>query len=200
MFDAALQSRLQPALRHLAAALNKTGLRANHVTIGGFVLGVIACVGVATGLTLLAVICWGLNRLADGIDGALARHQGPTRLGGYLDILLDMIIYGGVVMAHAVAFPDHAVAAAFLLFSFIASGTSFLAWAILAAQGETTPQPVKKSFFYQRGLAEGMETIIALTAIILWPNAFVWIAGVFGALCWATAAQRVMMARLNFRP
>src|SRR3546814_1217422 len=56
-----------------------------------------------------------LNRLADGLDGAVARHARVSDLGGYLDIVLDFLFYSGVVFFFAVGRPTKALPAAFLI-------------------------------------------------------------------------------------
>jgi len=141
-----------------------------------------------------------LNRLADGLDGALARRRGVTDLGGYLDIVLDLIFYAGFVFFFAFGRPDQALIAAFLIFSFMGTGASFLGFAIMAAKrGIGTEIRGKKSLYYLGGLTEGFETIVALALICLLPNWFFWIALIFGILCWITTAGRIMAAIRTFR-
>ena len=85
--------------------------------------------------TALALALLLVNRLADGLDGAVARQTRLTDLGGFLDIVLDFIVYAGMVFAFALADPAaNALAAAFLLFAFMGTGSSFLAFAIMAAK------------------------------------------------------------------
>ena len=45
------------------------------------------------------------------------------------------------------------------------------------------------------GIVEGTETIIAFVLFCLFPAAFPWLAGIFAALCFWTAAARVMEAK-----
>ncbi|MCB1835193.1 MAG: CDP-alcohol phosphatidyltransferase family protein, partial [Geminicoccaceae bacterium] len=75
---------------------------------------------------------------------------GVTDLGGFLDITLDFIFYSGFVFAFAVHDPQaNGLAAAFLVFSFIGTGSSFLAFAIMAARrGLATERRGKKSLYY----------------------------------------------------
>ena len=40
-----------------------------------------------------ALLFFLLNRFFDGVDGALARLQEPSDLGGFYDIISDFIIY-----------------------------------------------------------------------------------------------------------
>jgi hypothetical protein len=83
----------------------------------------------------------------------------------------------------------------------VGTGSSFLAYAIVAAKrGATTAARGRKSIFYLGGLAEGTETIAALMLICVVPDAFPWIAGVFGAMCWITTASRIGQAFRDFAP
>ena len=142
-----------------------------------------------------------LNRLCDGLDGAVARRRGLTDLGGFLDIVLDFLIYAVVPFAFALADPAaNALAAAFLIFSFIGTGSSFLAYAIMAAKrGISTELRGRKSLYYLGGLTEGTETIAAFVLACLWPAWFPWIAVVFGLLCWLTTATRIAVAWQTLR-
>ena len=134
-------------------------------------------------------------RLADGLDGAIARHAGITDLGGYLDIVLDFLFYSGVVFGFAVGRPDQALAAAFLIFAFVGTGSAFLAHAVMAAKrGLTTVSRGHKSLYYIGGLAEGTETIAVFVALCLFPDWFTWIAYGFGVACWLTTLTRIVAA------
>jgi phosphatidylglycerophosphate synthase len=195
MFDAALRRVIDPPLNAIGRGLARAGVSANAVTVAGFVIGLGAVPALAFQHYALALGLILANRLADGLDGAVARATGPSDLGGYLDIVLDFIFYSAVVFGVALARPEEAVFAAFLIFSFIGTGSSFLAYAIIAAKrGTTTEARGKKSFFYLGGLTEGTETILCLVAICLFPAWFPWIAGVFGAMCWITTTSRIAQA------
>ena len=73
-----------------------------------------------------------LNPVADGLDGAVSRVHGATDFSGYLDIVCDFVFYSAIPFAFAVALPENSFASAFLIFSFIGTASSFLAFAILA--------------------------------------------------------------------
>ena len=201
MLDARLRRLIDPTLERLAAPLAGLGLAANGVTLIGFALGLGALAAIALeayglGLGLLLV-----NRLCDGLDGALARRQGLSDLGGFLDITLDFIVYAGVPLAFALADPArNGLAAAFLIFSFVGTGTSFLAYAIMAAKrGLATNLPGRKSLYYLGGLTEGSETIFVFVLACLLPHRFPTIAYIFGALCWLTTATRIAVAWQTLR-
>ena len=89
----------QIALRPVAFRLHKWAIPADHITIAGFIFG-IACIGfVSTGLYYLALPALIVNRILDGLDGALARMNGTTLAGGFLDITLDFLFYSGFVFS-----------------------------------------------------------------------------------------------------
>lgn len=176
-----------------AKCLNKLSIKANHISVAGFIIGCGAFPAIITGSMSVALICILLNRIFDGLDGALARIQGPTDAGGFLDICLDFLFYSLIPFAFVIASPnDNAVAGAFLIFSFIGTGSSFLAFAVMAGKrGIESPVYKHKSLYYMSGLTEGTETIACLTAFCLWPQHFSTIAYVFGAACWFTTATRI---------
>lgn len=195
MLDAALRRVIDRPLDAAGRGLARCGIPANAVTVSGFAVGMAAVPALACGRYDLALAAILVNRLADGLDGAVARAVGPTDLGGYLDIVLDFLFYSAVVFGVALARPEEAVWAAFLIFSFVGSGSSFLAYAIIAAKrGTASMRHRRKTIYYLGGLAEGTETIAALVLVCLIPEAFPWIAGIFGAMCWITTASRIAQA------
>src|SRR5205814_610363 len=112
------------------------------------------------------------NRLADGLDGPVARLTGATDRGAFLDIALDFLVYAAVPLAFAWRAPANALPAAFLLASFVANGSAFLAFSTIAARrGLTSESQGKKSIYYLAGLAEGFETIVFMVAVCLHPQA-----------------------------
>ena len=79
-----------------------------------------------------------------------------------------------------------------LLFAFIGTGSSFLAFAALAARHQiANPGYAHKSLYYLGGLTEGTETILLFVLGCLFPAHFAWLAWLFGALCWLTTATRI---------
>lgn len=201
MLDARLRRLVDPTLDRAAAALVRAGVRADGVTLAGFAVGIAGCAALALRLDLLALALILANRVLDGLDGAVARRVGPTDLGGYLDVVCDFVLYAAVPFAFAVGRPEHALAAAFLVLSFVGTGSSFLAFAVFAAKrGLSTDARGRKSLYYLGGLTEGTETIAVFAALCLFPDAFPWLAWGFGALCWITAASRVAAAYAWLRP
>ena len=183
----------QPPLRKLASGLMRRGISANQVTITGFLSGMVAIPLLAQEYYVLALLAIVTNRILDGLDGALARMTSPSDAGGFLDITLDFVFYAGVVLGFALALPEtNALAASTLLFSFMGTGASFLAYAVMAERHQLKPPHHQhKSLYYLGGLAEGTETIILFVLCCLLPGHFVQLAYGFSAICVWTAVLRI---------
>lgn len=195
MLDAAMRRLIDPPLDSAARRLARLGVGADALTLGGFLIGLGAVPLLAEGLPFAALALILLNRLLDGLDGAVARTGGATDRGGYLDIVCDFVFYAAVPLGFALADPSWALPAAFLIFSFVGSGSTFLAFAIIAGKrGISTDSQGRKSFFYLGGLTEGTETILFFVLICLRPEWFPAAAAIFGMLCLATAAGRAVSA------
>ena len=119
----------------MAVVACKLGASANGVTLMGLAVGLAAAIAIGrqaygAGFTLILA-----SRVLDGLDGAVARCTTATDFGGYLDSICDYAFYVGVPLGFAFADPTrNGLPAASLLASFVMSGTSFLAFAIIAAK------------------------------------------------------------------
>jgi len=201
MFDRLLRTLIEPPINALGRSLARRGVTADLVTLSGAAIGAAAGVAAAMGTFELCLILVALNRLFDGLDGAVARATRRSDLGGYLDIVADYIFYISVPLGFGLHTPDNLTAALVLTASFTLTAATFLAFAAIAAQrGDQTQGYGPKSFFYSVGLAEGSETIIAFVAMCLFPAAFPIIAFTFAGLCALTVIQRSILARLSFKP
>ena len=201
MFDAKLKPVLDPLLVHTAKLCLRFGLTANMLTVTGFVIGLICGVLIcaeAYGWALAALL---LNRICDGLDGSVARLTQTTDFGGYLDIVCDFLFYAFVPFCFALSHPEQAAAAAFLMLSFVGTGTTFLAYAILNAKQKAANARQlgrTKSFAYLGGLTEGTETIAVFVVILLYPAYFTLFAMLFGFLCWLTTGYRIYVTWVEF--
>lgn len=184
---------IRSPLNLLARPLKKMGVRADQITLTGFLIGLTAVPLLAFELyfpALAVILC---NRLMDGLDGALARITHTSDAGGYLDITLDFIFYSAVVLGFAFADPEkNALMASLLICTFMGTGSSFLAYAIMAQKkGLSDPNFSNKSFYYLNGLAEGTETIAIFVLFCLLPQYFPILAAIFAAICILTTTTRV---------
>lgn len=200
MFDAKLRPLIDPALNRIGRALAALGIGANGVTLTGMVVGLVGAFAIAQGHPLAGLVLVIGNRLLDGLDGAVARATKLTDFGGYLDIVADFVFYVAVPLGFAFAGKSNQLAATVLLASFALTGTSFLAFATMAAKrGLETTAHGRKSFFYNTGLAEGTETIVAFILMCVWPYYFSMIAVIYATLCLLTVIQRSFAAWDQFR-
>jgi phosphatidylglycerophosphate synthase len=193
MLDRTLTARIKPGITRLAQGLQKLGLHANQVTIAGFLIGLFAAFLIASQAYLAGLVAIFTSRLFDALDGALARLTRATDAGGFLDITLDFLFYASIPLAFALADPTrNALPAAVLLAAFIGTGSSFLAFAVIAAQrGLKNLAVPNKSFYFLGGLTEATETLAFFAAMCIWPQHFATLAYVFAALCAVTIVTRI---------
>jgi phosphatidylglycerophosphate synthase len=200
MFDRHFRRLIDPPLNRLGRALAVKGFTADGVTLIGLGLGLFAALLISFGWTILALIPLMASRIADGLDGAVARATKKTDFGGYLDISADFLFYGAIPMAFVWMDPAaNGAAGAFLLTAFYFNGSTFLGYAILAEKKkmETRAQGIK-SLYYSNGILEGAETIGFFVLICMFSQSFAWMSWVFGALCFATGTLRLYAAKQTF--
>ena len=192
MIDSVLMPVVGRALRPLARIMAARGVEADRITIVGFAIGAAALPALAFGFWGLALCLILLNRLSDGLDGAVARLGQPTDRGAFLDIALDFVFYALVPLGFALNDPAaNAIPAAVLIASFAGTGSSFLAFAAIAAKsGMRAPEYPTKGIYYLGGLTEGFETIVFFVVLCLFPEAFPVLAYIFAAACTVTTVLR----------
>lgn len=201
MLDGVARRLIGPPVEALGAALARRGATADAATLAGFAIGLAAAAAIAWQHYTLGLILILASRLCDGLDGAIARHTAISDRGGYLDIVLDFAFYGAIPLAFAIARPEaNALPGAVLLFSFYVNGSSFLAYATIAAKrGISSTARGEKSLYFTTGLAEATETIAVFCLFCLLPGAFPAIALGFAAVCLVTAGARIALAVRTFR-
>lgn len=193
MLDKVILAQVKPLLIKVAQYLLKRGITPNQVTISGFIIGMLALPALVFGYYTLSIILIMVNRLLDGLDGTLARLSTSTERGAFLDIVLDFLFYSAIPLGFALANPvQNALPAAVLIYAFIGTGCSFLAFAIIAAKRHLTSTAYpEKGFYYLGGLTEATETIAVFILMCLLPQYFAVLAYGFAALCFVTTALRI---------
>ena len=198
MFDRHLQKLTQKPLSFFAKIILKY-ISANQITIIGFIFGLMMCLFIYLELFFLAIFFLILNRICDGLDGVMARLTVPTYLGAYLDIVLDFIFYSAFILIFGLLDTNNIIISCLLLFSYICTGTTFLAQAIiqpkldLVQKDESIDIDIPKSFYYSAGLIEGTETILFMTLCLLFPNLYFFFGLIFSILCLLTALSRILI-------
>ncbi len=194
MFDRQIQNFTQKPLLYISKLFLKF-ISPNQMTLIGFGFGVLMCVAIVIDQYLIGLIFLLLNRLSDGLDGAMARLQRPTPLGGYLDIVLDFLIYGGFVVSFGISEQNNTFLSMILLFCYIGTGATFLAKAAIlpSLTHQSLNEDIPKSFHYAVGLVEGGETIVFMILCLLFPDFFIYLSSIFVVLCVITIIFRIIV-------
>lgn len=150
----------------------------------------------------LALVLWIINRVLDGLDGLVARiHHKQSDFGGYLDLLLDFIVYLAIPLAFVAAAPVslNLWALAALLSSFV---LNLLSWSVLSAilEKRLAGSPGRMtSITMPPGLIEGAETIVFYSLFFLLPAYIGPLFMLMAVLVFATAIQRVWWAHRTLK-
>jgi phosphatidylglycerophosphate synthase len=196
MLDAHVRPFIDPALNKIGRLLVPF-VNANHITYLGLICAFVAMFTICFHEYMWAAVFIVLNRLCDGLDGAIARASKVSDFGGFLDICVDFITYAGIIGAFAWGDRENAVWAAFLLVCYVGCMTSFLAFAISAEKhGITTQHQGIKSFYYLGGLCEGTETAFVMLLLCAQPHWLPQVCIVYGIMCILTTIGRIISARI----
>ena len=198
-----LDGRLRPAKdRLLEPAIRGPvgGVPPLVLSGGALMLAVGAAIAASQQVAAIAVAAWLLSRLADGLDGAVARHQGVSSdRGGLVDMVADTIGYAAIPLGIAAGLDTRAawITVAFLLATFYVNAVS---WTYLAALLEkrghgATATDASTSTIMPRGLVEGTETIVFFTIALAWPAGATTVLAVMAAAVGLTIVERLWWAR-----
>ena len=106
MLDAKLRPLIDGGLNRMGRALAERGIAADEVTLFGLFMGLVAALMLGFGLPgVLALVPLAIGRIADGLDGAVARLRGKTDFGGVLDIACDFVFYAAIPLGFVLADP-----------------------------------------------------------------------------------------------
>ncbi len=193
-----VQQKWQARVNVWGKELTANGINANMVSIFGFVIGMMAINFLAMNMYFEALLCILINRFCDVLDGAVARAEGITKFGIFLDACLDFVFYAGVIFGFALANPEeNAIAACFLLFGFTASATALLAYGVVAYADVQKEKTLAESPFYLGGAAQGFETLCAFVLLCIMPFAFLPIAIALG--CWCLAKALIIVSSAYYK-
>lgn len=206
----ATRERVRESIVPLARAISQAGLSAGALTLGGFLVLLVASLVAASGLWLAAGILVIVGGLFDLFDGAVARVRGTVSpFGGFLDSTFDRLgeaaVFAGIIAGLlgpeglAVAFPtiaDRSPAAVVAVLAALAmAGSLMVSYTRARAEGLGLDAAV--------GVAPRPERIaLVALGLILQPFAG-WSLGIALALIvvlsLVTVAQRVRHVRRRTR-
>ena len=169
------------------------------VTLFAFGCGVASAICLVNGTNGLGLFFWLCNRTLDGFDGTLARvTNSQSDFGGYIDMLLDTLIYALIPVALVLEMPSvvRLIALSGLLSSFYINTIS---WAYLAsilekrAQGAASRNEMT-SVTMPTGLIEGTETVLFFTTFIVFDRWLIPLFWLMAGLVMLTILQRGVWA------
>ncbi|MCH9668181.1 MAG: CDP-alcohol phosphatidyltransferase family protein [Actinomycetia bacterium] len=203
MFDDYLRKRLERPLARLASIIDRPWVTADRLTAAGLILGLASAAAAAGTWWWPSLGLWLASRLADGLDGPLARLQrsrDPDRCdagaGGFFDITADFVVYGctvvGVGVGATAAYNAPWWPFLLVLLAYYINGTAFLAFSSIAERSGRALDD-GRSLSFLGGLAEGAETIVVHSLWLVF-SALAWqIALVWGAVVSLSAARRMVV-------
>ena len=201
MYDAVMRDVKEKTMSPIALRVSDR-VHPNHISVAALVVGLVSVAAVTQGQIGLGLAFWAGNRVLDGLDGVVARSQGTqSDFGGYLDLLLDYVIYLTVPIAFIYARPSMAGlwATVFLISSFV---MTIVSWAVLSAilekrawrESQTQIGGKLTTVEMPTGLIEGTETVIFYSLFFLLPAQITWLFWLMGALVLVSVAQRMIWA------
>lgn len=147
----------------------------NTITLFSFLLGLGSVYFILYNRLSLALVFWLLNRIFDGLDGAVAREGGvQSDFGGYLDILVDFILYAMIPFAFTYAFGLGQTSWIFLagmisLFYINSASWMYLSAILEKRKAGSESNDEQTSITMPSAIVEGTETIIIFTLFYLFP-------------------------------
>jgi phosphatidylglycerophosphate synthase len=191
MLDAPIRRIVASPLDAVADSLARLGVGANALTVVGFAMGLIAAGLIADEAFVPAVLFLALNRIADVLDGMLARRTRATPLGAFLDASRDLFVYAAIPFAFALAHQQDALAAMFLLMGLMIAAIPGMT--VRAFMREGAKQRVLT-------LCGHSETFIAFALMCVAPRwMFSLLAYFYGALCFFSAGVTIVSAIAQYR-
>lgn len=191
MIDSPFRNWLPRITAPVLAMYRALNLTPNHVTVIGFLFAVIAALLISQKMFVLAFASWWIGRLFDGTDGIYARQTNQTSyLGAHLDILLDMAAYSCVILAFYWAYPSLGFLWSCVLFLYVLCITGALSLGSLM-ENQGFSEGDNRGLKMAVGLAEGGETGIAYSIMLLFPT---WIKETL--IIWITILVVTVIARI----
>jgi phosphatidylglycerophosphate synthase len=195
MIDQPFRSWLSGRVNLLLSIYQRAGLSPNAVTILGLIFGVFAAFATAIQSNYLAIILWWLGRIFDGTDGIYARSINRTsNFGGYLDIVADMLAYSLMIIGFAFAKPELGILWSLVLVGYVLCITSALSLGSLERRQGIGNQD-NRSLKLAAGLAEGGETGICYTLLLLLPDYSLTIGWIWLMILASTVVARSLIAK-----
>ena len=164
---------------------------ANVITSLGLLFAILTFFGFIFNILFFIIICLFITEFFDQLDGVVARLQGPTKLGAFLDSTLDRIgdffIFSGVILGRYVS---------------IELGIIVIVGAFLTSYTRAKIEALGIDNLYGVGLIERTDRVpilfIGMILQIWFPTAIWWTMLFLAIGTNLTALQRIVFAFRNF--
>ena len=168
--------------------------------------GLACAVAAWHGAIVWSLVAWWTSRVADGLDGLVARRRRrQSDLGGFIDLVGDTVVYAAIPLGIAAHADQRAtwIAAGVLLATFYVNAVAWLYLsAVLAGRSQRddrTTASTTTSIVMPSGLIEGTETIVFYTVFLSLPSHAAAAFSTMSALVGVTIVQRALWARRVLR-
>lgn len=165
---------------------------ANYITLAGLLSAVVVFFAFIFRFNFLFIVFLFVTEFLDQMDGIVARLQGPTKLGAFLDSTLDRVgdffLYFGLILGE---------------YTSIEIGLLALVGAFLTSYSRVKIEALGIDNLYGVGLLERTDRvpILFIGAIFqIWiPTALMWTSLILAIGSAITVIQRIRFAYLNFK-
>jgi phosphatidylglycerophosphate synthase len=168
------------------------------ISMFSLVAGLLAAFAAYKNQYLWALGLWCLNRALDGLDGLIARlHDGQTDFGGYVDILIDFVVYAALPIGLVAGSPsnEHYLALAFMLGTFYVNTASWMYLAAILEKRAAHDPDTQTTIVMPAGIIGGFETFLAYGVFLLFPSYITILFSIFTVLVLFTVLQRLIWAK-----
>jgi phosphatidylglycerophosphate synthase len=203
MFDKYLRPMKDKLLISLA---NKTAsvFSPNQISFFSFFFGLLSCLMIFLHQIYPALAFWIINRLLDGLDGTVARiSKKQSDWGGYLDIMLDFIIYALVPISFTIAYStlliDFIMLAVMLALFYINTASWMYLSALIEKHSINSNIPEQTSLSMPSGLMEGTETLVLFSLLYIFPFQIIYFYSFICLLTIIGIIQRISWGYKNIR-
>ena len=183
MFDGQFRAPVERAVKPIGAALRRTGMSPDHLTLIGLLVAVGAAIAIGAGSMRLGLLLVVLAALPDLLDGALAKASGvASQRGAFFDSVMDRVtdavLFGGVAWYFASKESPH---------------MALLPFAVMSVSALISYERAKAESLglnAKGGLMERAERVILLCIGLLFDSVLVAVMWVMLVLTAITAIQR----------
>lgn len=187
MIDSKGRHLIEKPISLISKFMIKNNISANTITIIGLLISITGSL-----LYYLEIINYTLLGflwvcgLLDVIDGKVANLTKKTKLGTFLDIVIDRIVEFIFIFAIATRIEDY-------FYFFILFGVFYISISVFLTSGIiSNDSTTNKSFHYSTGITERTETFIFISALIIIPSYYKAIIILFIILVIVTIIQRTL--------